>query len=275
MPTDSAVAKTERHFVETPSARIHVATAGEGAPVLLLHQTPRSWDEFRDVLPLVGRHCRAIAMDTVGFGDSGPLPFAENSIEAWAACAFDLLDALGVAKAALVGHHTGSAIAIEMAAARPERVGALVLSSPPFVDAERRARYATKAVIDEVMPAADGGHLAALWQMRRPFYPEGDVDLLERFVVDALKAGPLAAEGHRVVSRYVMETRLPLIACPTLVISALADPHAAPHAGKVAGAIAGAELVEIAGGMVPLPDQMPEAFAQTALAFLRRHVPCG
>lgn len=262
----------DRRFVQTASMRIHVAVAGEGEPVLLLHQTPRSWDEFRDVLPLLGDQCRAIAMDTVGFGDSQGLPFRDNSIEAWAACAFDLLDALGVAKAAIVGHHTGSAIAIEMAAVRPERVGALVLSSPPFVDAERRAREATKTVIDEVTPAADGSHLAALWQMRQPFYPEGDIDLLERFIVDALKAGSLAAEGHRVVGRYVMETRLPLVACPTLVISALADPHAAPYAGKVAGGIKGAELVEIAGGMVPLPDQMPDLFAQTALAFLRRHV---
>ena len=36
--------------------------------------------------------------------------------------------------------------------------------------------------------------------MRQPFYPEGDIDLLERFIVDALKAGPRAAEGHHVVT---------------------------------------------------------------------------
>src|SRR5229473_1090955 len=83
----------ERRFVETPRARIHIAAAGSGRPVLLLHQTPRSWDEYRDVLPRLGRHYRAIAMDTVGFGDSDALPFEENSIEAWSACAFDLLDA--------------------------------------------------------------------------------------------------------------------------------------------------------------------------------------
>ena len=35
----------------------------------------------------------------------------------------------------------------------------------------------------------DGGHLAALWQRRQPFYPAGDSDLLTRFMVDALKAG--------------------------------------------------------------------------------------
>jgi hypothetical protein len=47
-----------------------------------------------------------------------------------------------------------------------------------------------------------------------------------------------------------------------------ADPHAHPVSAKVAQAIAGAGMVEIAGGMVPFPDQMPEAFAEAALAFL-------
>jgi pimeloyl-ACP methyl ester carboxylesterase len=90
----------ERCFVGTTKARIHIATAGTGRPILLLHQTPRSWDEYRDVLPLIGHHYRAVAMDTVGFGDSEALPFEENSIEAWSACAFDLLDALELPVAA-------------------------------------------------------------------------------------------------------------------------------------------------------------------------------
>jgi pimeloyl-ACP methyl ester carboxylesterase len=265
----------ERRFVGTPRARIHIATAGTGRPILLLHQTPRSWDEFRDVLPRLGRHYRAIAMDTVGFGDSDALAFEENSIEAWSACAFDLLDALGLPQVAVVGHHTGAAIAIEMAAASPGRIAAMALSAPPYVDAERRARAASKSVIDEAPRRADGSHLGALWQMRRPDYPAGDSDLLDRFMVDALKAGPLAAEGHRVVGRYAMETRLPLVRCPVRVLAPAADPHAFPVAGKVTDAIAGASMVEIAGAMVPFPDQMPEVFAETVLAFLARQYPSG
>ncbi len=260
--------KIERRFIETRAGTIHAAFAGEGFPVLLLHQTPRSWDEYREVLPLLGSRFRAIAMDTVGFGDSEALPFAENSIEAWAGAALGLMTALGFGRFAVVGHHTGAAIAVEMAAAAPERIAAAVLSACPYVDAERRARYGKKAVIDEVTPAADGSHLAELWRMRQPFYPEGKIDLMERFIADALKAGRMAAEGHRVVSRYVMETRLPLVACPTLIIAPTADPHAYSNAGKVAAAIPGARVVEIEGGMVPLPDQMPEAFAQAVEAFL-------
>lgn len=258
-----------RHFVETRSGVVHVAEAGFGAPVLLLHQTPRSWDEFRDVLPIVGRGFRAIAMDTRGFGDSDPLPAEKVSIEGWADAALDLADALGLERVAVVGHHTGAAIAVELAARAPERVRRLVLSASPLVDAERRLKYAKlPRVVDEVVRRADGTHLLDLWEGRRTLYPEGAIDLLERFVRDALKAGPMAAEGHRVVNRYRMEERIGKVACPTLVLAPTDDPHAFPNAGRVAAAIAGARLLSVPGGMVPLPDQMPEAFAAAVVAFL-------
>ena len=65
-----ATSTVTRSFVTVPAGTIHVAQAGSGKPVLLLHQTPRSWDEYRDVVPLLGESFHAIAMDTIGFGDS-------------------------------------------------------------------------------------------------------------------------------------------------------------------------------------------------------------
>ena len=266
----SSSAQIERRFVQTRSGKLHIAVCGDGFPVLLLHQTPRSWDEYRDVLPRLGQKYRAIAMDTVGFGDSEPLPRGSDSIEAWAGAAHDLLDALDVERVAVVGHHTGAAIASEMAASRPERIKALVLSASPYVDAAKRASAVGKKLIDHVDRHVDGRHLLELWSMRRPFYPEGDVHthLLERFIIDALKAGERAAAGHHVVHRYEMDTRLPLVRCPTLVIAPTADPHARPHAQKVADAIQDCRLVEIENGMVPLPDQMPDRFAEVVDRFL-------
>jgi pimeloyl-ACP methyl ester carboxylesterase len=258
-----------RRFVDVPAGTIHCAIAGSGRPVLLLHQTPRSWDEYRDVLPLLGRHFHAIAMDTIGFGDSSKPPLGRDSIEHWAEVAMSLVDALGIGRLSLVGHHTGAVIATEIAAAYPERVEAAVLSAPALVDAGFRARHARPSRIDNAVRRPDGSHLTELWRIRRPFYPEGDVDLLERFIVDALKAGPRAAEGHAVVARYVMETRLPLIRCPVLVIAPTADPHAYPAARALAERIAGSRYVEVEGGMVPLPDQMPERFAELVTEFLQ------
>jgi pimeloyl-ACP methyl ester carboxylesterase len=169
--------QVERSFIVTPSGRIHIASTGSGAPVLLLHQTPRSWDEFRDVLPLLGRHYRVIAMDTVGYGDSDPLPDGKASIENWATAAHQLLVALGVGRAVVVGHHTGAAIAVEIAAAYPKHVAALVLSASPYVDkARRKEARETGHGIDHAVPRADGGHLAELWSKRQPFYPPDRID---------------------------------------------------------------------------------------------------
>ena len=256
-------------FVDLPAGTIHCAIAGTGRPVLLLHQTPRSWDEYRDVLPLLGKRFQAIAMDTIGFGDSSKPPLGNDSIEHWAQVAMSLADALGIVRLAVVGHHTGAVIATEIAAAYPERIDAAVLSASALVDAGFRARHARPSRVDNVVRRPDGSHLAELWRIRQPLYPEGDIDLLERFVVDALKAGPRAAEGHAVVARYVMEDRLPLIRCPVLIVAPTADPHAYPAARALAERIAGSRYVEVEGGMVPLPDQMPERFAELVTDFLQ------
>ncbi len=72
------------------------------------------------------RHGRnVIAMDLPGHGRSAGEPKA--SIEAMSDWIVDLLDALGVQQAAVVGHSLGSLVALDCAARHPDRVRALVL----------------------------------------------------------------------------------------------------------------------------------------------------
>lgn len=258
-----------RAFADLSVGQVHYAACGDvHAPVvLLLHQSPRSWAEYREVLPLLGARYRAIAMDTAGFGDSshGGVP---ASIAQWARVACELLDALGIREAAVVGHHTGGVVAIELAAAFPDRVRGLVLSSTPCTDEAFRIARAQRPPIDEVAPSEDGSHLAALWQKRQGFYPAGRPDLLEAFVLDALKVGHRVEEGHRAVASYCMEERIGRVTQPVLIIRATDDPFAAPHAAELQHRLPQARIVDIEGGMVPLPDQMPEAFAQAVRGFL-------
>lgn len=258
-----------RRFVDTPVGPIHVAACGapDAPPVLLLHQTPRSWREYEAVLPRLGRTRHAIAMDTVGFGDSPPPPWPP-SIERWADAAHATLDAMGVGTVDLVGHHTGGVVAIEMAAARGDRVRSLVLSSTPWIDAAGRERRRDRPPVDAIEPDADGGHLQQLWRQRRPFYPEGRPELLQAFVVDALRAHGAPEVGHRVVDAYRMDERIGRVHQPALVIRASADPFAAPQSQALREHLHEARLVEIEGGGVPLPDQMPDAFAAAVEAFL-------
>ena len=105
-------------FCESALGQVHCVVAGEGAgaPLLLLHQTPRSTDEFAEVLPLLARQRRVIAIDTPGYGCSDRVP-GQPSIADYAGAAIDVLDALGIEQATVVGHHTGAVIAVELAAA--------------------------------------------------------------------------------------------------------------------------------------------------------------
>lgn len=234
---------------------------GAGPPVVLLHQTPRSWDEFRDVLPLLGRRFRALAVDQLGFGGSTAPPW-EPSVERYADVVARVLGALGIGRADVVGHHTGAVVAFELAAARPELVRRLVLSSCPLVDAGfRRARTGGFSVDSDLSPEG-------LRAGRAPFYPAGRPDLLDRFVADALVAGDHAQHGHHAVHVYEMERRIDLLQAPALVVAATEDPFAYPQARPLAEALGGAPLVELEGGMVPLPDQLPAEFAAAVTDFL-------
>ena len=265
----SSARTIRRAFADLTDGQVHYAQCGsaDAEAVLLLHQTPRSWAEYREVLPILGARYPAIAMDTIGFGDS-VVPAWPASIERWAAVAAELLDALGIAQAHVVGHHTGGVIAVELAAAFPDRVRSLVLSSTPLVDESFRRARAQRPPIDEVEPQADGSHLAGLWQRRQPFYPPNRPDLLYAFVLDAMKVLDRVEQGHRAVASYRMEDRIARVTQPVLVIRATADPFASPHAAELCARLRNARLVEIEGGMVPLPDQMPEAFAAAVLEFL-------
>lgn len=266
---DQVKAKVTRRFVETSAGTIHCAIAGEGEDVLLMHQTPRSWNEFREVLPLLGRRRRAIAMDTIGFGDSSALPWGDDTIERWAEVALELLDALGVERAHLVGHHTGAVIATEIAGSAPQRARSVVLSSSPFDSEEKRsAQLAGPAIVDDVSPQPDGSHVADLWRIRREFYPEDRVDLLDAFLIDALKAGPRAGEGHQIVARYDMEHGVTRLKCPVLLLGATEDPYAYPALARMRAALPDAQVDVIEGGMVPMPDQLPAEFAAAVERFL-------
>jgi pimeloyl-ACP methyl ester carboxylesterase len=255
-----------RRFVETSAGTIHCAIAGDhrGTDVLLLHQTPRSWNEYREVLPLLGRRRRTTAIDMVGFGESSALPWGSDSIERWAEVALEVLDALEIDRAHLVGHHTGAVVATEMAARAPDRTRSVVLSCAPFDGAQKRAaQLEAGALVDNVTPQADGSHVAELWRTRSGFYPEGRVDLLEAFLIDALKAGPRAAEGHQIVARYDMQSAVTGLRCPVLLVGATDDPYAYPASrcpgrgdpgrdGPAAGPAPGA--VRGRGRAVPRPD---------------------
>jgi pimeloyl-ACP methyl ester carboxylesterase len=250
------------HHVET-------GTAAPGEPtVLLLHQTPRSWDEYRDVLPLLGARTRTVAMDTVGFGASAR-PSEPMSIEQFADGVEDLIDGLGLTDVVLVGHHTGGVVAVEVAARRGRGLRGLVLSGTPYVDQARRERVAAAgAHVDHVERTADGDHVRQLWVGRERFYPAGSTEVLERVVADALRVIDRVDEGHYAVNAYRMEDRIGAVDCPTLVVCGEQDGYSLPDVPRLLAALPGAADRVLAGTGVPSVDDRPEEFARAVLDFL-------
>ena len=262
-----------RHgFADTRHGQVHYVEHGVGRPVLLLHQTPRSHDEYRDVLPLLAAAgVRAVAMDTLGFGMSAR-PDQALSIELFADAVVDLSDALGFESFTLVGHHTGGVVAVEVAARLGGRVRALVLSGTPYVDAERRRIVAERPAIDLVCAMDDGSHLMEYWNKRQPHYPPRRPDLMHRLIHDALAVFDHVEEGHLAVNRYRMEERIHKVSVPTLVVCGELDDFSLPDVPKLAESIPGAKISIIQGVGVMAVDHRPDLFAAAITNFFNEHL---
>ena len=110
--------------------RTNVHDVGSGHPVLLIHGSGpgvSAWANWRLVMPALSERARVIAPDMAGFGFSErPEGFAYG-MDAWVRQAVGLLDALGIARADLVGNSFGGGLALALAIRHPERVRRLVL----------------------------------------------------------------------------------------------------------------------------------------------------
>jgi len=255
----------KRAFCDTSLGQVHCVTAGDhaGTPLLLLHQTPRSIDEFREVLPLLAARHRVIAVDTPGYGCSDPVE-GRPSVSDYAGAMLQVLDALGVERVVAVGHHTGAVIAVELAAAAPERIERVVLSGPVYMDATGRAELARFFRQWHVEP--DGSHLVEKWRKMYEWLPRPD--LVQRFIVDLFAAGEVSEQGHFAVAEYLMEERLPRVRCPALLLYASQDPFASPaRAAALRAAFRPCREATVEAGVF-VANESPTVFAQAVLDYL-------
>jgi pimeloyl-ACP methyl ester carboxylesterase len=117
----------ERGYLATRLGQVHYYAAGEGELVLLIHQSGRSARMFAELVPVLGASCRAVAIDLPGFGNSDPLPEGTTIDELADVCA-DAINALGVSRAHVYGHHSGNKVATALAVRHPALVDRLVLA---------------------------------------------------------------------------------------------------------------------------------------------------
>lgn len=120
---------TGHRAVEIGGVPVHFNAVGSGPPVLLLHGSgpgTTGWRAWRPLCEALSDRHELIAPDQAGFGLT-PVPSGgQAGRNVWAEQAIGLMDLLGHDRYAVVGHSMGGAVALAVAAARPEVVRAIV-----------------------------------------------------------------------------------------------------------------------------------------------------
>ena len=99
-------------------------------PVLFIHGSGpgvSAWANWRLAMPAIAKERRVIAPDMVGFGYTDRPAGIRYGLETWVQQLLDLLDALGLEQADVVGNSFGGAVALAFAIREPQRVRRLVL----------------------------------------------------------------------------------------------------------------------------------------------------
>lgn len=120
-PSDMPEVPGVRHrFVAAGGVRLHVAEAGEGEPVVLLHGFPQHWYGWRRIIPGLAAHYRLICLDLRGFGWSDA-PARGYDTATRVADVLAAMDALGVSRARLIAHEFGAWTGFMACLRAPER----------------------------------------------------------------------------------------------------------------------------------------------------------
>jgi aminoacrylate hydrolase len=248
-------------------------TAGSGEPLIFvsgLGGTGRSW---QPQLRAFGARFRVVTYDQRGTGASDRLQ-RSFSVDTMTAELIGLMDALGIARAHLVGQSTGGAIAQTAAIQYPERVKSAVMYAtwthcdPWFrrlFEARRRLYLECGSELHQMFhplflypPDYVNAHDAELDEERRRSLADAPPVEVSVARIDAILAFDRRADLHR-------------IQAPTLVMVAQ-DDYITPsyHARALHAAIRGSELVVLESGGHSLSKTRSAEFNRIVLDFLAR-----
>ena len=267
-----------RGFVETPHGQIEYREAGNGTPLLMMHATPSSSATFEPYFPLIPDR-RLIAMTTIGYGESDRPPEPYTSVEQYAQSVGWFLDRLELEHVDIFATHTGGIIAVEVAAAFPERVGKLILDEVGnYANAEGLKLHGSAHRYYQEQP--DGSHLVELWQSLGGERPGADLERVAQRLIDNLKVnstkGCEDAYGHMgwegagpyAICRYDTVEHSTRIQAPTLLI--YGESSKLRPVGEELGRRISRSRVDLlpSEGMFTI-DQGPEQWSKAVREFLR------
>lgn len=235
----------EHLTINANGARFHVARAGSGPALLLLHGWPEFWLTWQPVMLRLADRFTLIAPDLRGFGDSDK-PDGPCGPDQHASDMLALLDALQIDRAGVVGHDVGGAVMQPLARRAPQRISGLFFFD--FVYPGVGGRMGAPDRLNEIWyqsfhqmemaPALVGasrdsceryiGHFLTHWSHRKDAFD----DVRDAFIDNFMKPGNLAggfahyraSHAGRVATMKGEAPILPPITVPTCVRWAEHDP---------------------------------------------------
>lgn len=247
---------------------------GEGPPLVLisgLGGLASFWNAFAEVCT---PYFQVVTYDHRGVGGSSALE-GPTSIDAMREDLIGLLDHLGIASAAILGHSTGGAIAQNLALAQPERITRLVLSATFACPcAYMRRLFAGRVeLLDRLGIDAYRRHAVTL--LNAPYWLDANDAVVEaELQAAATRSKPTDAavvrERMLAVLGHDAQDRLRQIACPVRIVVA-ADDIVTPAylSQRLADGIAQAELAVLPHGGHYAMRAEPELYRDAVLDFLR------
>jgi pimeloyl-ACP methyl ester carboxylesterase len=259
--------KITRHIFPTRFGQMHLRSKqGNGVPLVLLHMSPRSgamWELLQERLERP-----SYAPDRLGYGFSDAPPWA-LSLEQYAQSTVDTLKGVEIqGPLDILGIHTGSMEAIEVAHQLGSQVRRVIAVGMPLFSAEEQQRQLEKYSEQPLRPVTEGGHVLGAWRggfaFRQPPYDLGDVH--RRFVEHVLAANPGAA--FRAACGYAIEKKLKNLKAPLTVF--------APHDDIIEQTQRVKSLLKADATYVDLPELGQDPFQVSIdrmVTLVNRHLP--
>jgi pimeloyl-ACP methyl ester carboxylesterase len=140
---ETSAPKFKRGYVDGPFGQIHyrhvTSSTTSTTPLVCLHASPLSGLVYDNWISEMGKDRHAFAPDTPGYGQSDGPP-SPVQIPDFAQAMIRFLDELKIERTDIMGYHTGSFTAVEMAKSFPNRIRKVVMISAPIFTEDELAK---------------------------------------------------------------------------------------------------------------------------------------
>ena len=244
---------------------------GEGQPLLLIHGLGSSGRDWERQITAFSHHYQVIVFDVRGHGNSAK-PSGPYSVPLFALDCAELLKAIGVDHAHVVGISMGAMIALQLAVDFPEVVKSLVVvnTGPDLIVRSLKELILLwqRLLIVQLL----GMHKMGEVLSKRLFPKPDQADLREIFVEHWAENDPRAyQETLKGLVGWSVVEKLPLIHCPTLIVAADQDYTPLETKKVFIDRIPVSQLVVIKDAHHAAPMEKPEEFNRILDTFLTTH----